>query len=243
MASTPQRAAPAAPTAPEGSRSSFVQGMRLGVSPGAATFVLALTYGAAAATHGWDPTATLLFSALAFSASAQFTLLAALSGGAAPAAVAAAALINVRYLVMGVALTGSLRGSRLWRALQVQALVDASFVTAHRGGGRFDIPRMVGCSVPQWVCWVAGSAAGRLLAPSPELMHDLGLDVAFPAFFLVLAMDEVRRSGRAVAAALLGAGVAAGLLFVVDPGSALLAATAAALIGALPARAAQEGTA
>ena len=65
-------------------------------------------------------------------------------------------------------------------------------------------------------------------------MHRLGLDVVFPAFFLVLALDELRRSRRAFAASLLGAGIAAALLLVTDPGYALLGATAAALIGLIP---------
>jgi 4-azaleucine resistance transporter AzlC len=178
----------------------------------------------------------VLFSALAFSGSAQFTLLTALSGGTVVAAVASAALINARYLVMSVALNDSLHGSRLSRALQAQALVDASFVFAHRNDGRYDVSRLIGASLPQWVLWVLGTAVGALTAPSPDLMHRLGLDVVFPAFFLILLLEEVRHSRRALAAALLGAVIAGGLLLVIAPGYALLGATAAALIGLLPDR-------
>lgn len=119
---------------------------------------------------------------------------------------------------MSVALNDSLHGGRLWRALQTQALVDASFVVAHRGHGRFDIARLIGASVPQWVGWVSGTAAGLLAAPSPQLMHALGADVTFPAFFLVPALDEIRRSRRAIVAAATGACIAAVLLFVTTPG-------------------------
>jgi predicted branched-subunit amino acid permease len=65
-------------------------------------------------------------------------------------------------------------------------------------------------------------------------MHRLGLDVAFPAFFVILALEELRRSSRTLVAAVLGAAIAAGLLFVTTPGYALLGATAAALLGVLP---------
>lgn len=68
-------------------------------------------------------------------------------------------------------------------------------------------------------------------------MHALGADVTFPAFFLVLALDELRRSRRAIVAAAAGACIAAVLLFVTTPGNALLAATLAALIGAIGHRA------
>jgi 4-azaleucine resistance transporter AzlC len=217
-------------------RTGFAAGVRLGLGPAGAGFVLALSFGAEAEARGWGVGLPVLFSALAFSGSAQFTLLTALSGGTVAAAIASAALINGRYLVMSVALNDSLRGSRLTRALQAQALVDASFVFAHRNDGRYDVSRLIGASLPQWVTWVLGTAVGALTAPSAELMHRLGLDVVFPAFFLVLALDEVRRSRRALAASLLGAGTAAALLLVTDPGYALLGATAAALIGLVPQR-------
>lgn len=214
----------------------FTDGVRVGAGPGAATFVLGLAYGAAASAAGWGGTAPVIFSALAFSGSAQFTLLATLPAGGVVAAVAAAVLINARYVVMSVALNDSMRGGRLRRALQAQALADASFAVGHRGNGRFDVARLIGASVPQWVCWVSGTAAGLVAAPSAQLMHDLGADVVFPAFFLVLALDELRKSRRAVAAVILGAGIAAALLLVTSPGNALLGATAAALIGTVPGR-------
>jgi len=217
-------------------RAGVAEGVRLGLGPAGAAFVLALSFGAEAEARGWGIGLPVLFSALAFSGSAQFTLLTALSGGTVVAAVASAALINARYLVMSVALNDSLHGSRLSRALQAQALVDASFVFAHRNDGRYDVSRLIGASLPQWVLWVLGTAVGALTAPSADLMHRLGLDVVFPAFFLILLLEEVRHSRRALAAALLGGVIAGGLLLVTAPGYALLGATAAALIGLLPDR-------
>lgn len=215
-------------------RAAFVDGMKLGVGPGSAAFVLALSFGAEAEARGWGFGLPVLFSMFAFSGSAQFTLLTTLASGSALAAITSAVLINARYLVMSVALNNSLHGGRLFRALQAQALVDASFVVAHRNDGGYDVARLIGASVPQWLFWVSGTAIGALTSPSPDLMHTLGLDVTFPAFFLILALDELRRSPRATIAALLGAAIAAALLLVTSPGYALLGATAAALIGVLP---------
>lgn len=215
-------------------RQEFFEGMRLGVGPGAAAFVLALSFGAEAVARDWGFGLPVLFSMFAWSGSAQFALLTSLAGGSAVVAVTSAVLINARYLMMSLALNDSLRGGRLSRALQVQALCDASFVVAHRTKGGYDIVRLIGASVPQWVLWAAGTAVGALTAPSPDLMQRLGLDVAFPAFFLILALDELRRSKRALVAGLLGASVAAALLFVTTPSYALLGAIAAALLGILP---------
>jgi len=214
-------------------RDGLVAGARAAAGPAAATYVLGVSFGAAAANAGWGVAAPLLFSAFAFSGSAQFALLTTLPTGSAVAAVTSAALINARYLVMGVALNDSLRGGRLWRGLQAQALVDASFVVAHRGGGRFDVVRLVGASAPQWSGWLLGTATGVLLRPDAALLEQLGADVVFPAFFLLLALEEIR-SLRAVVAALAGAVIAGGLLLVTEPGLALLAATAGAAVGALP---------
>ncbi|ADB29813.1 AzlC family protein [Kribbella flavida DSM 17836] len=215
-------------------RAAFVDGMRLGVGPGSAAFVLALSFGAEAQARGWGFGLPVLFSMFAFSGSAQFTLLTALASGSALAAITSAVLINARYLVMSVALNNSLHGGRWRRALHSQALVDASFVVAHHADGRYDVSRLIGASLPQWLFWVSGTALGALTSPSPALMHTLGLDVAFPAFFLILALEELRRSRRAFVAASLGAVIAGALLLVTSPGYALLGATAAALIGVLP---------
>jgi 4-azaleucine resistance transporter AzlC len=217
-----------------GRRAEFIDGMRLGIGPGSAAFVLALSFGAEAQARGWGFALPVLFSMFAFSGSAQFTLLTTLASGSALAAITSATLINARYLVMSVALNNSLQGSRFSRALQAQALVDASFVVAHRNDGGFDVARLIGASVPQWLLWVSGTAIGALTSPSPDLMHKLGIDVAFPAFFLLLALDELRRSRRALVAGLLGGAIAGALLFVTSPGYALLGATAAALLGVLP---------
>ncbi len=220
-------------------RSSFTGGLRLGVGPGAATFVLGISFGAAAVTAGWGLLLPVLSSMLTFSGSAQFTLATTLPTGTVVAAIAGAVLINVRYLVMGIAINDSLTGSRLRRAVQAQALVDASFVTAHEGGGRFDVGRMVGMTVVQWSCWVSGTALGVWLRPEPAMLERWGADVVFPAFFLLLALDEVR-SARAAVAVVAGAVLSGLLMLVVDPGFALLAATAGALVAALPVRPAAD---
>jgi len=220
-------------------RADFAAGARVAAGPAAATYVLGVSFGAAAAAAGWGYAAPLAFSAFAFSGSAQFSLLTTLQTGSALAAIASAVLINARYLVMGVALNDSLRGSRGWRAVQAQALVDASFMVAHRGGGRFDVARLMGATAPQWACWLLGTLTGLLLRPDRALLDKLGADVVFPAFFLLLVLDEVRSRSAGVAA-LGGAAIAGGLLLVTDPGYALLAAIAAAVVGLLPGRSEPE---
>lgn len=223
--------------APPPSRTGYAGGLRVGIALAAPTFVLALSFGALARTEGWGILAPIVCSALVFSGSAQFAMATALSGGSGlPTALVAAALINARYIPLGLAAASSLRGGRFRRAIEGQAVVDASWVAAHRGGGRFDRELMISATACQWLAWVLGTVVGVLVAPPPSMVEALGLDVVFPAFFLMLLVDELRKSRRARAAAALGGGLAGGFVLVVPGGLALLGAGLAALIGLVPGR-------
>jgi 4-azaleucine resistance transporter AzlC len=213
-------------------RQRFRAGMRTGIGLAAAAFVLAVTFGATTRAEGWGALAPVVCSMLVFSGSAQFALATALAaGGGVVPAVASAALINGRFVPMGVAVTASLKGSRWRRAVEAQAVVDASWVAAHIGDGRFDRERLIGATIMQWPAWVAGTVVGVLVAPPPDLVDRLGLDLVFPAFFLLLLLDEVRAARRAAVAAGIGAATAAGLLWLVPAGIALIGATVGALVG------------
>ncbi len=217
---------------PGSPRERFRAGLRIGASLAAASFLLAVTFGATVQAQGWGVLAPVVCSMLVFSGSAQFALATALAGGGGIApAIASAALINARFLPMGVAVTGSLKGSRWRRAVEAQSVVDASWVAAHEGGGRFDREKLIGATIVQWPAWVAGTLVGVLIAPPPDLTETLGLDVVFPAFFLILLIDEVRASRQAALAAGIGAATAGALLWLVPAGVALLGSTLGSLIG------------
>lgn len=207
-------------------------GLRRSVGLAASTFVLGVTFGAVARAHGWGLGAPIVASAVVFSGSAQFALLAALSGGgAAWTAVASAALINLRFFPMALAAAPALRGGRIQHALEAQAVVDGSWVLAHRGEGRFDRGVLFGSALAQWPAWVTGTIVGVALAPSPRLLHATGLDVVFPAFFALLLLEEVQRARSARTAAAGGALITALLLVVVPAGPALLGGASAAIVG------------
>ncbi|MQA02031.1 MAG: branched-chain amino acid ABC transporter permease [Streptosporangiales bacterium] len=218
-------------TPPRGLRA----GVRMGVGFGAAGFLLAVAFGATALSHAWSPAQIITFSMLTFSGSAQSAALTALtSGSGVVIAVAAAASITARFVPLGIAVGSTLHGGRLRKALEAQGIVDASWAAAHLGNGRFDRELMIGATIPQWLAWIAGTVVGVLVAPDPDLVETIGLDVAFPAFFLVLLFDEVRKAPRGPVVAVLAAGCAGGLLFVAPPGIALIVPLLVALIGLVP---------
>src|SRR5215218_5019368 len=165
----------------------YLAGIRAGLPFALLAGVVAISFGALARSLGWGVLAPIMFSVITFSVAAQFAVAAVLgAGGGVFAAIAAAVLLNARFLPMGMAVGPSLKGGPLRRALEGQAIVDASWALANRGGGRFDRAFMIGATVPQYVAWTVGTAIGVLADNIVGDVERLGLDVIFPAFFLAL---------------------------------------------------------
>lgn len=213
-------------------RERYLAGARAAVPFALATLVLGVSFGVLARSVGWGPVAAIGSSVLICSGSAQFAVAAVLgSGGGMPAAVIAAVLLNARFGPMGVAVAPYLKGGPLRRALEGQAVIDASWALASRGGGRFDREFMIGASVPQVLAWFGGTAVGALGGDFVGDPERLGLDVIFPAFFLVLLVDELRSGRSAVTVALIAGALALLLVPFAPPGVPVIAACAAALLG------------
>jgi 4-azaleucine resistance transporter AzlC len=198
--------------------------------------VLAISFGISARAAGVPALAAIAMSALVYAGSAQFAAVAILAqGGSMAAAVLAAVLMNARYIAMGVAIGPSLKGGRTRRALEGQAVVDASWALANRGEGRFDRHTLFGSSAPQYVTWVGGTVVGVLAGGALPHPEDLGVDAIFPAFFLALLLNELKTT-EAGAVAIGGAAVALVVGLLAPAGIGILAASAVALIGAVRAR-------
>lgn len=213
-------------------REGYLAGARAALPFALATLALGISFGMLARSLGWEPFAAIASSVLVCSGSAQFAMAAVLGSGGGPlAAIVAAVLINARFGPMGVAIAPYLRGGPFRRALEGQAVVDASWALASRSGGRFDREYMIGATIPQVVAWIGGTTAGVLggnLVGDPE---KLGLDAIFPAFFLVLLVEEIRRGGSALAAALIAGALALMLVPFAPPGVPVISACLAALLG------------
>lgn len=184
-----------------------------------------------ASTGGMGALPAIVMSATTFAGSAQFAAASIIAGGGQPiAAIAAALLLNARYLPIGVSVARFLFGGPLQRFGQAQLVVDESWAIAARGGGRFDPHRLVGAGVVLWIAWVGGTVIGVIGGEALGDPAALGLDAAFPALFLALLVPQLA-GRRAMAAALLGAGIAVALVPVTPSGVPIIAAAGAALIG------------
>lgn len=205
-------------------------GVRVGAAFAISAFALAVSFGTLARAQGWDPSTAVVFSAVAFSGSAQYAVLSVLGSGGPLAAIGSAALMNARFLPMGSAVSASLRGGRWRRGLEGQAVVDGSWAAAYRGDGRFDRGTLMAATAVQWPAWVAGTALGAYLAPPVEVLDRFALDVVFPAFFALLLLDAVRKSPSGGRVALVAAAIGAAVVLAAPAGVALVASSVASLV-------------
>jgi len=212
--------------------SSYRDGIRAGLPLLLPTAAIGVSFGVVARSLGWDLGAPIVMSAVVFSGSAQFASTSVLGdGGTVLAAVLAAALVNARFLPMGIAFAPALSGGPVRRAAEGQAVVDASWALANRGGS-FDRKLLIGATIPQFVGWFGGTVGGAVAGSAIGDPARLGLDAMFPAFFLALLAGELRESRRAREVAVGAGAIALALTPLLPPGLPIVAAALAAVAGA-----------
>jgi branched chain amino acid efflux pump len=169
-------------------------------------------------------------SATTFAGAAQFASASVLdAGGTIAAAVLAAVFLNARYVAISVTVASIFPGRKLRRLVESQAIVDESWALSGRRG-RFEWPILVGSGLVFYVLWVASTAAGTFVGGVLEDPNALGLDAAFAALFLALAVPYLRER-RAQQAAALAAAITLVLLPFTPAGVPIVAASVACLIG------------
>jgi predicted branched-subunit amino acid permease len=210
----------------------FRDGVRAGLPLLLPVAIVGVSFGVVARSLDWGVVAPIVMSIIVYSGSAQFASIGVLAaGGGAGAAIGAATLANLRFLPLGLIAAPGTRGGPVRRALEGQLVVDASVLIALRDG-RVRRGLLLGSTVPQFVGWVAGTAVGAAAGLGADA-EKYGIDVVFPAFFLVLLAGELRgaRGGIARRVALGGAVIALVLTPLVPPGVPVVAATFAAVLG------------
>jgi 4-azaleucine resistance transporter AzlC len=208
----------------------LADGARAAAPLAAGPVLFGLSFGVLAVDAGFSTLATAVFSATTFAGSAQFAAASVLeTGGSAAAAIVAAVLLNARYVPMSVAVA-AVFPRPLWRRLvEAQLIVDESWALAGRGG-RFDRHVLVGAGLLLYVLWVASTVVGTLVGDRLGDPADYGLDAAFAALFLGLAMPYLR-SRRALEAAVVAGLLVLCLLPFTPAGVPLVAASAVCLLG------------
>jgi 4-azaleucine resistance transporter AzlC len=210
-------------------REGLVAGMRAVAPIAIAVLAFGASFGILARDAGMGTIAPIVMSLTTFAGSAQFAVASVLeSGGAVAAAIAAAVMLNLRYLAVGISVAPSLEGGKPRRLLVAQLAIDESWAVSQRDG-RVDRDRMIGAGLVLLVAWCAGTVAGVVGGGALGDPADYGLDAMFPALFLALLVGQID-GRRARVAALAGGLIALALTPVLPPGLPIVAAAAGAVI-------------
>jgi len=197
----------------------------LPVAPGNVAWGLA--FGAAATAAGLRLSGAVAMSAVAFSGTAQLAAVSLLHQPV-PALFLTSLLVSVRFLPMSVALTGMLREAPRWqRLLAACCIADATFALAAATDTRSPW-FVVGTWLTSYPSWVAGTAAGMLMAPLLPARLLAASDGMVAVIFAVLAVEVCLSRRQAAVAVATAAGVGAAMLvvpgYVALPVMAMLAA-------------------
>ncbi len=214
------------PTAPPRIRDGVRAALPLAPSP----LLFGLSYGVLADATGFGAAAAVVMSATTFAGAAQFASVSVLdAGGTVAAAVLAAIFLNARYVAISVTVASIFPGGRARRLVESQAIVDESWALSGRRG-RFEWPILVGSGLVFYVLWVGSTAVGTVLGGVLEDPNALGLDAAFAALFLALALPYLKER-RAQHAAALAALITLVLIPLAPAGVPIIAASVACLLG------------
>ena len=205
-------------------------GVRAALPLAPSPILFGLSFGVLSDATGFGGVTAVVMSATTFSGAAQFASVSVRdAGGTVAAAILAAVFLNARYVAISMTVASIFPGGRLRRLVESQTIVDESWAISGRSG-RFEWPILVGAGLFFYVLWVASTALGTVLGGVLENPNELGLDAAFAALFLALAVPYLRERWAREAAAL-----AAGIVLVLIPfapaGVPIIAAAAACLLG------------
>jgi 4-azaleucine resistance transporter AzlC len=205
-------------------------GVRAALPLAPSPILFGLSFGVLSDATGFGSATAVVMSATTFSGAAQFASVSVLdAGGTVAAAILAAVFLNARYIAISMTVSSIFPGGKLRRFVESQSIVDESWAISGRGG-RFEWPILVGAGLFFYVLWVASTALGTVLGGVLENPNALGLDAAFAALFLALAVPYLRER-RAREAAALGAGIVLLLTPFAPAGVPIVAAAAACLLG------------
>jgi len=189
----------------------FLAGSRAILPLVVAVIPIGLVFGAVSATKGLSALEATLMSALVFAGGSQFIAMDIWTHPASWAGVGfAALLVNIRHVLMSASLGTKMQGfSGLRKYAAMLFLADEIWAIAEfrAGVARLTPSWFAGIAMPFYFAWVGSTLIGASLGAFLGDPAAIGLDFAFPAVFVVLAMGfwKGRETGSVLAASALAA--------------------------------------
>lgn len=192
--------------------SSVMSDVRDGVAdvfpPVVAMIPFALIMGSQAAAKGLTPLEVLAMSSIVFAGASQF-LAASLWSSPAPALTLALAvfLVNLRHVLMGASIARKIGHFGPWRYAAAHLMTDEVWAVAERRALGRPITRAYwfGAGVFLFSAWQVATTLGAVIGAFVREPERYGLDFAFPAIFIALALGfwQGWRTGPVIAASAL----------------------------------------
>lgn len=193
--------------------------------------VFGMAYGLFAQQAGLTMFETLAMSALVFAGASQFVAVGMLAAGAPGGLIILSTLfINLRHLLMGLALAPFLRRDKTWvQAILAFGIVDENFVltSTHWLTQPADKGYLVGTQMAMAAVWLLAGWLGARLGPTIGDPRTWGLDFALVATFIGLLAPQVRDRVTLLVALLAGGVAVVGAMLLPGNWYILLAALAA----------------
>lgn len=184
-------------------------------------FPLGLAFGVLAREAGLNVFEAVAMSFLVFAGAGQYIAISLFKAGVDTIAIIATTfLINLRMLLMGMALQPKLKGwSKPRLAVIAAEITDETFVMAssHYEEHEPSWPFHLGLNVTSHLAWVCSSGLGAALGNLVQEPSRFGLNFALPAMFIALLVGQVKNRTAFIVAC--GAGLTSLLAKTLLPGN------------------------
>ncbi len=221
-------------------KTAFVDGVKRGFPIAIGYFPIAIAFGALAIEANLTTSEAVLMSVFVFAGASQFVAAGMiLTGASAVQIVAATFFLNLRHLIMSMAVNERLKGiSQIWRVGLSFGITDETFalLTLQDINRDESISRLyvTGLLLTAYFGWVTGTAVGCVSVKVIPPVISAGMSMGLYAMFIGLLVPQLRKSARIAVIALASMLLSAIFHRLLESGWAIVSATVlGALAGAL----------
>ena len=195
-------------------------------------FFIAIAFGAAGRAAGLAAAATAGFSVFVFAGASQFMAVSLIAQGAGTVSIIAATFVlNLRHVIMSMALRDRIEGSNVPRPVLAFGITDEVFAAFASQRGKVRDTHLLVTEVLAYSGWVGGTIVGYLAGGVLPQPLEQAMGIALYAMFVALIIPPIRRFPRYAVPALAAGALNWGLQAIGMPvGIALLIAIPAVAI-------------
>lgn len=215
----------------------FSIGSRTAIPIALGYFPLGLAFGVLARDAGLNVLEVTTMSLMVFAGAGQFIAVGLIkAGGELITIVATTFLINLRLLLMSMALQPKLKDwSKLRLAIIAAEITDETFVIAseHYSSHQVSWPFHLALNLTSHLAWIVSSGLGASVGNLIQEPERFGLSFALPAMFIALLIGQIKNKNALIIALIAAVVSLMGRSFMTGNWHVLLATVVAATIGVM----------